>query len=141
LVGSEDDDAVLCADEGARLLVEALREHGAASASAARLISGATWHLATRLVPARRGLIRHGAPRALVAAMNAHFDAPDVVESTSAALAAIAVGNVSLSKGVSWGMVAEDEPVVDVPLSPRRGRLEAAGCTAADDFNAALSRA
>jgi hypothetical protein len=67
------------ADEGARALVVALRAHGAASAPAAREISVAMWHVASGLASARRGLIYHGAPRALVAALNAHFAVPIVV--------------------------------------------------------------
>jgi hypothetical protein len=147
--GSEDDDAGLLADEGARVLVVALRAYGAASAPASRDIAGAMWHLATRVVPARRGLLRHGAPRALVAAMIAHFDVTEVVGWTSAALGAIVLG-AAPPLPMGRRVVVVDGSVVGVPLPPRSGgeergasvlRAAAAGGAAADDDDAALARA
>jgi hypothetical protein len=105
------------------VLVAALRERGAASASAACDIAGAMWRLAQGLASARRGLVRFGAPRALVAAMSAHFDEPAVVESASAALAEIAWGVSTPRPGVPWMAVVE-LPNVGVPLPPGRGEEE-----------------
>jgi hypothetical protein len=147
-VFSEVADAALFADECARVLVAALRAHGAASALAAQQIAAVIACLVAGLASARRVLICHGALLALVAAMSAHFGVPTVVGSTSAALGALARGAASLIPGGSWGTVAV--PIVDVPLSPGSGevergesevRAEAAGGAVADDDDAALARA
>jgi hypothetical protein len=151
---SEDDDAAIFADECARVLVVALRAHGMASAFAAQAICVAMWNLVQRLTSAWRGFLHHGAPRALVAAMIAHFNEPDVVGSTSAALGILAMGASPPPREVPCGMVAFED-VLDDLLPPGSGEEEgeesevrgeaaggaAAGGAAADDFVAALVRA
>jgi hypothetical protein len=129
----------------------ALRAHGAASAPAARAIALAMNRLSTILASTRGGLIRHGALRAIVAAVNAHFDVPAVVNYMTAALAAIALGASSPSPGMArGGAVVFYEPIEDMPFPPGSGveegeesesHAEAAGGAAADDDVAALARA
>jgi hypothetical protein len=98
--------------------------------------------LSTALASVGRGLNRHGAPRAIVAAMNAHFDVPAVVKYTTAALAAITADAASLSPGMPWGTVVGDGSIGSFPPGSREEDCEeAAGGAAADDDDAALARA